>query len=346
MYRTFGLFYFVILEDTLPKKYFDNFSKLIYAIFVLLQEQVNVKDVKKVDVLLKNFVIETESLYGIGWVGINIHFLTLLAQYVLDWGCLWSTSTFIPEWFNGELLKLSNGSQAVIEQMANNNLLKLAVRGEAMPLVSNDSLPPPVATLLSELLHLPESETKRLKKFLINDNRVELLGGQSSRKLNKEEDIALRNALACQKFNHLLDIDFDSLFSFYPRLRLISTHSIFNTTSYQRSPKRINYCALLENGKTIVIENIIRICRDANISHSFIFVRELGSISKSTFLPEPIGDTIFSTLPGQTTRFVGKGTELMAIDPVEIKSKCVVAMNNLLTETFVVTALPNNHETD
>ena len=57
MYRTFGLFYFVILEDILPKKYFDNFSKLIYAIFVLLQEQVNVEDVKKVDVLLKNFVI-------------------------------------------------------------------------------------------------------------------------------------------------------------------------------------------------------------------------------------------------------------------------------------------------
>ena len=143
-----------------------------------------------------------------------------------------------------------------------------------MPLVSNDSLPPPVATLLSELLYLPESETKRLKKFLINDNRVELLGGgQSSRLLNEEEDIALRNALDCQKFNHLLDIDFDSLFSFYPRLRLISTHSIFNTTSYQRSPKRINYCALLENGKTIVIENIIRICRDANLSHSFIFVR-------------------------------------------------------------------------
>ena len=181
---------------------------------------------------------------------------------------------------------------------------------------------------------------------MINDNAVEVLGGQSCGKLNKEEDIALRNALACQIFNHLLDIDFDSLFSFYPRLRLVSTHSIFNTTSYQRSPKRINYCALLENGKTIVIENIIRICRDANISHSFIFVRELGSISKSTFLPEPIGDTIFSTLPGQTTRFVGKGTELMAIDPVEIKSKCVVAMNNLLTETFVVTALPNNHETD
>ena len=152
-------------------------GKLSYAIFFLLQEQVNVEDVKRVDVLLKNFVIETESLYGIGWVGINIHFLTHLAQSVLDWGCLWSTSTFIPEWFNGELLKLSNGSQAVIEQMANNYLLKLAVRGEAMPLVSNDSLPPPVATLLSELLHLPESETKRLKKFLINDNRVELLGG-------------------------------------------------------------------------------------------------------------------------------------------------------------------------
>ncbi|EFX67945.1 hypothetical protein DAPPUDRAFT_115013 [Daphnia pulex] len=52
--------------------------------------------------------------------GINLHFLIHLSQSVLDWACLWTTSTFIPEWFNEVLISLSNGTQAIADKMASN----------------------------------------------------------------------------------------------------------------------------------------------------------------------------------------------------------------------------------
>lgn len=90
-------------------------------------------------------------------VGINIHFLTHLFQCVLDWGCLWSYSTFIPEWLNGELLTLKHGSQAVAAQMANNYLLKMAVREKIVSLEKDGQVfPPEVKKFLHESLHLTE----------------------------------------------------------------------------------------------------------------------------------------------------------------------------------------------
>ncbi len=70
--------------------------------FVLLQEKVSVSDVEKIKVLFRHFMIDFEKLYGAPHVGINVQFLIHLSQSVLDWGCLWTTSTFIPEWFNGD----------------------------------------------------------------------------------------------------------------------------------------------------------------------------------------------------------------------------------------------------
>lgn len=52
----------------------------------------NVKNVKS-----KQFVKGMQTIYGVEKVGINIHLLTYLSQCVLNLGCLWSYSTFIPE---------------------------------------------------------------------------------------------------------------------------------------------------------------------------------------------------------------------------------------------------------
>lgn len=77
----------------------------------------------------KQFVKGIQTIYGVEQViGINVHLLTYLSQCVLNLGCLWSYSTFIPEWLNGKLLTLKHGSPAIAAQMANNNLLKMTVR--------------------------------------------------------------------------------------------------------------------------------------------------------------------------------------------------------------------------
>jgi hypothetical protein len=184
MFRAFVLFFVDVLEDILPKEYYDHFVNLSYGIFVLLQEKVSVSDVQKVQVLFRRFVIDFERLYGAKHVGINVHFLTHLSQSVLDWGCLWTTSTFIPEWFNGVLMSLSNGTQAIAVQMATNYLLKLAVRDEAVAVLKKHILPPHVTKQLCELLHLPKETQREFSKgIFLNENEVELLGRSSIRDL-------------------------------------------------------------------------------------------------------------------------------------------------------------------
>lgn len=116
--------FFSLLNGILPEVNFSHLSDLSYGIFVLLQDRVSVDDMTKVGLLFKRFVVNMEQLYGKEHVGINVLFLTHLSQSVLDWGYLWSTSTFIPEWFNGELNTLCNGTQHVVCQMALNYLKK------------------------------------------------------------------------------------------------------------------------------------------------------------------------------------------------------------------------------
>jgi hypothetical protein len=140
--------------------------------FVLLQEKVSVSDVEKIKVLFRHFVIDFEKLYGATHVGINVHFLIHLLQSVLDWGCLWTTSTFIPEWFNGVLMSLSNGTQAIADQMATNYLFNLTVEQKK----------------LCELLLLPKETQREFSKGTFSNNdKVELLGHSSVRNVTQNE---------------------------------------------------------------------------------------------------------------------------------------------------------------
>lgn len=96
--------------------------------FLLLQERVSIEDVIKVEELFRNFVKDAELLYGIEHIEISVHFLTHLPSCVLKWGGLWATSAYIPEWFNGVLLSMYKGSQAITDQMSNTYLISLVVR--------------------------------------------------------------------------------------------------------------------------------------------------------------------------------------------------------------------------
>jgi hypothetical protein len=66
----FVIFVFIIsflvqsLEYILPSKYFNHFYLLSYWLNVLLQERVSVVNVKKCEVLFKQFVKDTETILG------------------------------------------------------------------------------------------------------------------------------------------------------------------------------------------------------------------------------------------------------------------------------------------
>ena len=342
-YRTFT-FFFPLLEDMLPSIYFTHCCDLAYGMYVLLQEKASVSDINKVKRLFERFVVEMEKLYGKQYIGINVHFLTHLAQCVLDWGCLWATSTFIPEWFNGQLNNMANGTHHIALQMARNYLISQCVREEARTLIKGNSLPSNVVSVLSELLNLPPHRDIMSNGFSANNGQIELLGSPTSREIELEEEIAIKNSFGTEVSRFVHESDIENCKSF-PRLKMKVSGSIFTTSSYDRSPKRINYCAFLKDGDFFLIEKILLI-ENPHISRAFIIGRKIGVYSKKTYLPEPIDGEQFSHIPGQTTKLVGMSTQLFAYDPNAIQAKAVIAMNNTLTETFVATAIANPFETD
>ena len=158
-FRAFFLYYFTILKDILPLDYFLHFSRLSYASFILMQGEIPRVHVENAGKILQQFVVDMESLYGIERITSNFHLLTHLAESVLKWGCLWTTSTFIPEWFNGELISLANGTQAVVDQMAFNYLMRCAIRDEALSLLDAISIPREISVLFEELLNIKTKTT-------------------------------------------------------------------------------------------------------------------------------------------------------------------------------------------
>ena len=345
MYRSFALFFYVILEDQLPTAYFEHFRDLSYGLFVLLQEKVCVTSIKKVEALFRRFVVDTERLYGEEHIKINLHFLTHLPECVINWGCLWAHSCFIPEWFNGIFLKLFNGTQHVATQKAENNMINVAVREEVIHLLSTKYVPPKVSALFEELLRLPNPDVSYTSGILTNEDTVRVLGRGTSRDITIEEEVALRNMFSISNVPEFQRLPLISA-RFYERFQLVSTRSIFTTVSYSRSPKRINYCALLLDGSFFQIENII-LLDTPNSSNTFVIGKELGTVSKSTYLPPADDDGVsYDPIPGQTTKLVGKSDSLRAVDPSFIASKCVVGISFALSGTVFATALPNSVETD
>ncbi len=177
--------------------------------------------------------MDFETLYKKENVTINIHFLTHLSQNVIDWGCLWSTFTFLPESFNGDLLKLFNGTQHVLEQMAGNYLLKSVVRDDVLQLIKSPNVPSPVHSLFTELLHLPHS--KELSKGIeANNDKIKLMGkAVNRRQITIEEEVAIRNnSNSNVEFRSFIkdEDDFEEYIKSYARCQILKNLSIFKST--------------------------------------------------------------------------------------------------------------------
>jgi hypothetical protein len=278
-----------------------------------------------------------------------VHFLTHLSQSVINWGCLWASSTFIPEWFNGELNNLFHGSQGVADQMASNYLLRLEVRREALALMKSKSLPSHVSAQLREYLNLPALGDDDLKGVLVNSGLVKLLGKCESRELEMFEEVALRNLFFDTKFRQeysFIDPILDSfgMCNSYPMFKVQDSGSRFTTTSYYLSPKRLNYCALLADDSHFFIDSIMHL--DIAPHCAFILGRKLGTDGKKTFTPDPIGDVTFTSFPQDTTELYGIASNLSAYPIIDVVSKCVLSLKNTLTDIYIATALVNQVESD
>ncbi|KAI9551042.1 hypothetical protein GHT06_006256 [Daphnia sinensis] len=348
-FRSFVLYYYPILQGVLPEPFFSHFSSLAYSLFGLLQDEIPVNCVRKIEAVLRNFVYEAECLYGSQHITYNMHLLTHLGKSVIDWGCLWSTSAFIPEWINGDLQNLFNGTQNVIDQMAQMYLLRIAIRKEAIDLLASSSIPNEVACLLHRLLCLPKSIIS--SRFLQHDRTIDgytVRGKSTKRKLVAEEVVALKNLFrgsnAMAELNRI-ELELHEDYVFYPKVKS-RNGGFFTTSSYAKSPKRINFYSLLKNGDFLRIEKIFVIENNASLVGPpiFLFGYKLGTVRKDIFCPPRIGSILVENIAGQTTRLVGKSKEIVAICIESISKKCVVLIEKY--DTIVLTAIPNPYETD
>ena len=345
-FRAFALYYFTALEDLLPKVYFDHFLCLIYGIQVLLQEEVTVNLVQEVDFLFQHFVREAEVLYGHQNMRFNFHLITHLARATLNWGCIWSWSTFIPEWFNGVLVSSTNGTQCVPEQMVKNLLMKKALRSDAITLMLKYNLPQNVSVLLKDFFNISHHDLLSSLDIDSSVFNLKVLGVPKKKLASKECQSAIQNY-----FSSVRELAPSNIKSYYSYKRLLfGKKAIFTTTSYTRSPKRINYWAYMKNDVFFIIEEIVSFNLEAHDATGDVFLlgRIMGSISKEKYSPAPkcLESLHFCNLPGQSTKCVGLSSTLVAFSASDIMKKAVIGFRNCLTETYVVTALPNSVETD
>jgi hypothetical protein len=273
---------------------------------IVLQQSVEIEYVEKIGTLFTDFIWQTELLYGSEYVTFSFHLLDHFKKCCLDWGCMWSNSTFIPEWFNGQLQRSVKGTQAVTEQMASHFLMLNSVRNEAISTIKANPVSK-VSNLLRKMLQLPKSYEYALKKSLTVQTNLNLLGKPKSRCLNTDEQEAIETLL--MKIKAPPDDGFQVVNALEESALLYSrmSHSygtIFTTTSYTRSEKPINYCALLSDGRFSFIDHLVHL-KSVPESLNLFILWSLGSQSMETYCPTPIRETTFKNLPGQTSKLTG-----------------------------------------
>jgi hypothetical protein len=178
---------------------------------------------------------------------INVHFLIHLSQSVLDWGCLWTTSSFIPEWFNGVLMSFSNGTQAIADKMASNYLLKLLFVTRPRRCYKYISTMKQKKTLRACQRRRNGDFQKKQFRIKMKSNFFDIHPYGMLPQIKKN---VLRSLLAQNSDSRTVSFKNAKFFS---RIKLFFLGSIFAPKNCKRSPKRVNFFAWTNNGEFLFI---------------------------------------------------------------------------------------------
>ena len=172
-------------------------------------------------------------MYRIKHTGVNVLFLTVhVSQSVLDWCCLWASSTFIREWFNEELETYFNGAQSVKDRVAQKFFINHVVKDEAKKLLAVNSFLNANSTMLIDipLLHpCKKSDQVRLPMMVVLT---------TWEFYHPESHCWGRSDLAQLQIYFFLKFGKQILLRCF---KLKKSWSILLTASYSNSPKRSHY---------------------------------------------------------------------------------------------------------
>ncbi|XP_058806329.1 uncharacterized protein LOC131672849 [Phymastichus coffea] len=119
-----------LISEDFPEfeRYMNHWFIFVEAYYILLQTEITVTELKRADSLLKQFVFQTELLYGRDAMTYNVHQLLHLAQSVADWGPLYVHSGYVFESGNGKIKQTIYAAKGVLSQVCRHLYFKESIR--------------------------------------------------------------------------------------------------------------------------------------------------------------------------------------------------------------------------
>jgi hypothetical protein len=107
-------------------KYVKHWALFVESFHLLLGTAISQEQVTRADLLLTEFVLRTQVLYGQSAMTFNVHQLLHVSECVRICGPLWATSAYPFETTNGKLLRIIKNANGIPHQICRNICFQLS----------------------------------------------------------------------------------------------------------------------------------------------------------------------------------------------------------------------------
>lgn len=235
-WRNWVLFYSpVVLKGILGNPFYQHWLLLVELTFILLKESVTVSDVLHCEEVAVHFISQFEQLYGKENVTMNVHLCLHLVSSVKNWGPLWAHSAFVFESFNGFILKMFHGTQAVPVQ-----IMKTFTYQRALPKLKRLYMPNPspfCETLYGQMIGINKAKTVEYIGSNVGIGSYKIMPAEGEDWLALKEKCNVVSGAMLKRY-----------------VRMIIGGKLYCSIAYDRVTKRNSYTVLLKNGKVAGIQ--------------------------------------------------------------------------------------------
>lgn len=240
----------------MKEKYHKHWFLLVFSIRLLCKNKVTSSDIKIEEKAIKEFVEDTERLYGKEHLSSNMHLLLHMPRYVKDWGALWCSSAFMYEHNNGILNKLFEGTRSVMTQIMEAYNLIHFLKELKGPSAFGPNSYPRACKLFKKLM----GEFNYVQKHTKID-RTSLFGFpmlvQCDENTKVVIEIFLRQQIKTQALRHY---------------RFVHRYSLYTSILTARASKRDDSHVIFKNGVCVQILDVLRVSTENTESEHFVLV--------------------------------------------------------------------------
>ena len=311
----------IVLKKYLNVKFYNHLALLVEAVSILLQNTVTTEILNHCELILIQFVIDMEDLYGINNVSFNVHLCLHLTKSVENWGPLWTHSSFVFEAYNGELIEMFRGTQGVPLQVVKTFLLH-----RALPALSKKM----VVTSTADYCSLLESFLSHSAhiNYAQNIHGVTVLGQPILKQMSSEHCLALHSV--CKTVTaHAV--------KYYKRV--VVNGEIIHSAEYCKNIKRNSYTVELLSSNSLFAIDTYVVASLMGQGECCYAIGRFFDIKTSILCNNPIEKVNLSHVVA-VHKELG---HLVAVKAKSIKHKCIFIStpSNRLTYDYVCKQLNN-----